>query len=529
LWPRLTALRSDLGAALRAAQGRGLIPEGVAVDAAAVLLRAHLFGPLVIDLHPPLTPEVGRAVAEELRQGAHLTVLQQAAPERPGPAVGIGRVTQPLRSPEVELDDLGERLLAETVRLIDSAGESAARVVDVVRAVGVNVSQLHRRFGDVQSLVVLAQAQRLAGLMMQDVDTLASRPIGQDRAALRAAMAQLSRQTVVGDRRQTRLRRLSALGASFQRPDLQAVAAAVHVGYFRRHVRALQGIAESHALPCDPLRLSMWTTATLFGLTLADAEFDPIEPEPLVGIIHDLWMRMLRASTGGNAPAVKVGETYEAATLEPLPAQLPPLASTSPRNATSDAIVAAAEQLLRSDGPAGTTPVRIAQLADVNDATISYYFRTRELLHQALLQKASEERLVRLRQTLGSLARADDADWLAGLVAWWEHETLAESASAAWRQLRALAACEPQLGDAIGDADAALVAQLAAEFGVAVDDPRMQAFTAAWEALQLLMLGTQAWLPSSTKRDAIVKLAQRLRMPVVAELGRALVGLRAAP
>jgi AcrR family transcriptional regulator len=526
LWPRLTHLRSELSASLREAQGRGLLAPALDPDAVAVMLRAHLFGLLVIDLHPPLTPEAAQAVADELRQGAHLTLLQEAAPERGERTVAIGRVTQPLRSPEVDLDDIGERLLTEAVRLIDRAGESAARVQAVVRAVGVNASQLHRRFGDVQSLVVLAQAKRLVGLMMQDVKTLQASSLAPERDGLAAVMAKLSREIVSDHRRQTRRQRLSALGASFQRPELQAVAAAVHVNYFRRHVRALTAIRRTHDLPFHPFRLSVFTTVTLFGIVLADAEFEPPAVSPLVGLTHDLWMRMLRAAENGNARPLSVDGSYEDATVEPIPTMLAPLNSLAPRNATSDAIVAAAEQLFRSDGPLAATPVRIAQLAQVNDATISYYFRTREHLHLALLQKASDERQVRLRQALGTLAHASDEAWLAGLLAWWEREALEESTAALWRQLRALGACDSHLADAIGAADAALVGQIAVEFRVPRDHPRMRAFAQAWEALQLLMLGIHGLLPSHPEGARLRSLALRLGAPAVAELRALLLELR---
>jgi AcrR family transcriptional regulator len=529
LWPRLSALRSDLSAALRATQARGLIPATVEVEGAAVMLRAHLFGLLVLDLHPPLAPEGGRGVAEELRHGLHLTVLQQPAPERVAPLVAIGRVTQPLRSADVELDSVGERMLAETVRLLDTAGESGVRVVDIVGAVGVNVSQLHRRFGDLQRLIVLAQAQRLAGMMMHDLGVLQRAPREEEVEGLRAQMERLAHEVIGGDRRASRLRRLSALGASFLRPPLQAVAAAVHADYFQRHAALLEQLGERQRLPIPPVRLSMWATATIFGLSLADGEFDPPAMEPLVRITYDMWQRMLRIAPSGSAPPVRAPWQYGAVTLEPIVEDPTPLASTPPRNATSDAIVAAAEGLMRSDGPAGATPVRIAAAADVNDATINYYFRSREHLHLALVHKAAEERQARLRHTLGTLAGATTAVWLQGLLAWCQREGVESEHGALWRQLRALGACEPQVGRAVREGDAGLLALLATEFGLSPSDPRMEPFLVAWEGVQLLMVGMQGLFPSAPDAVSLQRLAARLQAPLVAELERALAALRATP
>jgi AcrR family transcriptional regulator len=528
LWPRLSGLRSDLSVALGGAQTRGLIPATVEVEPAAVMLRAHLFGLLVLDLHPPLTPEAALKIAEELRHGVHLTVLAQPAPARVAPTVAIGHVSQPLRSAEVDLDAVGERMLAETVRLLGEGGESSTRVVDIVDAVGVNVSQLHRRFGDLQGLIVLAQAQRLAGSLKHDVGLLEEVSTGEDLAALRVAMGELAHAAIGGNRRTLRLARLSALGASFLRPPLQAVAAAVHAEHYHRHSVMLQRVAERYCLSAPPVRLSIWSTVTIFGLVLADVEFEPPDIASLVRITHDMWLRMLRVSSGASAPPVTVWFPYAAITLEPVPEDPAPLVSTPPRNATSEAIVAAAEQLLCSDGPAGATPARIAEAADVNDATINYYFRSREHLYLAVVQRAAKARQVRLRHALGILARGDDTAWVAGILGWFERETAAGVAGPLWRQLRALAACDPQLARAVGDADAALLALLATEFGVGADDGRWPPFAAAWEALQLLMIGAQGLAPS-TPSDRVKDLVERLQVPVVAALQRSVAHLRVIP
>lgn len=456
VYPRLKEQRLALAEAIAEGQRRGVIPDASDPEVVAAFLRANLFGLLLIDLHPPLTAAASAQVIADVRHAVHFAVLRAVAPAAPLPPFAMGAVFEQPLSGEIELDALGTTMVDIAVELIDKHYEQNVRVTQIVEMAGVNVSQLHRRFGDFQSLLVLAQGRRLLGFTLRDLKALKGFPAGGDRASLVAFLGSLAEEVIAGARRASRLRRLGAFGGSFRRNALRAVAAGSHAQYMREHGLALDRLVQAFELGVVTYTLAMWTYANIFGLVLADVEPDPIDGERLVPLMNDSWIFMMRLHPTLNAPPAEQRLKPAEMTLSPIPKAYPPMVPNSPRNETSEAIVDAASMLMRREGAAAASTVRVAQVADVSDATIGYYFRSREQLYEAVLERAAKERTELLQSVLDGIP-TDPKGAAERLMAWYLAESADPDQAAIWRQLRSLAAAENQLAERIEQHDRALM------------------------------------------------------------------------
>jgi AcrR family transcriptional regulator len=278
----------------------------------------------------------------------------------------------------------------------------------------------------------------------------------------------------------------------------------------------LTKLATHYDLKVSAYTLAIWTSVNIFGLVLADIEPDPLDPQGFVSVINDTWLSMMRLHPRVNVPELTEPLQASEITEEPLPSTLPAMVPSSPRNETSEAIIAAATLLLRREGVAGTSTVRVAQVADVSDATVGYYFRSREQLFIEVFERAAAERLALLAVLLAKMPH--DANAAAELlIAWHLADATDPDRAGIWRQLRALAAAEAALAARIEEHDHAFADLVLEGLGVAptpagfdvqgVGEGTSGAVSATGQTLralvlrlQVLVLGLQVMAPTMGRR-----------------------------
>jgi AcrR family transcriptional regulator len=114
-----------------------------------------------------------------------------------------------------------QKILDETIRIIETSGESSVRVHDIEVAVNVTAPSIYHFFGSREGLVSAAQAERVVRSFSQfnEVsESILSRV--SSRAELRAAVDQILTMIYDPSRVTARLQRIFALASAEGRPEL---------------------------------------------------------------------------------------------------------------------------------------------------------------------------------------------------------------------------------------------------------------------------------------------------------------------
>ncbi len=117
-----------------------------------------------------------------------------------------------------------QKILDETIRIIETSGEASVRVHDIEVAVGVTAPSIYHFFGSREGLVTAAQAERLVRSFAEFnavSDLILSRVTS--RTELREAVGELLSMIYEPSRSVSRQQRLFALGSAEGRPDLAVV------------------------------------------------------------------------------------------------------------------------------------------------------------------------------------------------------------------------------------------------------------------------------------------------------------------
>lgn len=119
------------------------------------------------------------------------------------------------------------RILDLAIAAIDSGGEAAVRVNDIVAEAGVTPPALYHHFGSREGLVIAAQVARYSRQIVEDtvqVGKVVAKCTSRDE--LRAALID-TWNNVMAQRGPSRWVRTSALGSAYARPELEAALAKV--------------------------------------------------------------------------------------------------------------------------------------------------------------------------------------------------------------------------------------------------------------------------------------------------------------
>lgn len=117
-----------------------------------------------------------------------------------------------------------QKILDETIRIIETSGESSVRVHDIEAAVNVTAPSIYHFFGSREGLVSAAQAERVIRGFSQfnEVsESILSRV--SSRAELRVAIDQILTAVYEPSRATARLQRIFALASSEGRPELATI------------------------------------------------------------------------------------------------------------------------------------------------------------------------------------------------------------------------------------------------------------------------------------------------------------------
>ena len=134
-----------------------------------------------------------------------------------------------------------QKILDETIRIIEATGEASVRVHDIEVAVGVTAPSIYHFFGSREGLVSAAQTERLVRSFAEFnavSDSILSRV--SSRAELREAVRNLLVMIYDPARSLPRQQRLFALGSAEGRPDLAVVIGEAARSFLRQLAESFQ-------------------------------------------------------------------------------------------------------------------------------------------------------------------------------------------------------------------------------------------------------------------------------------------------
>src|SRR5918996_6123799 len=139
----------------------------------------------------------------------------------------------------------------------------------------------------------------------------------------------------------------------------------------------------------------------------------------------------------------------------------------SPRSATAEAFLDAAERLLVQVGHAGITTRRLAAEAGANQGLVHYYFGSIDELFVQVLERFTEKLVARQREMYGT-----DAPFIEKWRTAWrfQEEDLEAGYSKIWMELQALSWSRPDLRPRIARVNAEWRAVLREAFASAAEE-----------------------------------------------------------
>jgi AcrR family transcriptional regulator len=134
-----------------------------------------------------------------------------------------------------------QKILDETIRIIEASGEASVRVHDIEVAVGVTAPSIYHFFGSREGLVIAAQEERLVRSFAEFNAVSASILRGvSSRAELRDAFLNILTMIYDPSRSLARQQRLFALGSVEGRPELAVVLGEAARSFLRQLAESFQ-------------------------------------------------------------------------------------------------------------------------------------------------------------------------------------------------------------------------------------------------------------------------------------------------
>ena len=171
-----------------------------------------------------------------------------------------------------------QKILDETIRIIETNGETNVRVHDIEVAVGITAPSIYHFFGSREGLVAQAQAERMLR-SFQELDGFLDAAIASvdSRESARLALRQLLELIFDPSRSQARQRRLFAMGSAEGRPELAARIAEMCTYYFGDEAARLRPLQEKGWIDPD-LDLDafvFWLSGLILGRVYTELGFEP--------------------------------------------------------------------------------------------------------------------------------------------------------------------------------------------------------------------------------------------------------------
>ncbi|MEI7623381.1 MAG: TetR/AcrR family transcriptional regulator [Actinomycetes bacterium] len=171
-----------------------------------------------------------------------------------------------------------QKILDETIRIIETNGETNVRVHDIEVAVGITAPSIYHFFGNREGLVAEAQAERLLR-SFQELDHFLDVAVAsvKSRDDTRAALRQLLKMIFDPSRRLARQHRLAALGSAEGRPELALRIAEMCQYFFSDEASRLKPLQENGWVDPD-LDLEAffyWLSGLILGRVYIEIGWEP--------------------------------------------------------------------------------------------------------------------------------------------------------------------------------------------------------------------------------------------------------------
>lgn len=171
-----------------------------------------------------------------------------------------------------------QKILDETIRIIETNGETNVRVHDIEVAVGITAPSIYHFFGNREGLVAEAQAERLLR-SFQELDHFLDLAVAsvKSRDDTRAALRQLLKMIFDPSRRLARQHRLAALGSAEGRPELALRIAEMCQYFFSDEASRLKPLQENGWVDPD-LDLEAffyWLSGLILGRVYIELGWEP--------------------------------------------------------------------------------------------------------------------------------------------------------------------------------------------------------------------------------------------------------------
>lgn len=167
-----------------------------------------------------------------------------------------------------------DALVTETVRVLETEGESGVRVAEICERVGVSYGTVYHHFGDREGLIRAAQFARLRAQPGQDITAFAAAldRVGDDAGDFIDSLMEICRAIASADRGPVRHVRTSVLASTHARPELREPVDALETNVMddleRVVARAQElGIADPNL---DPRAIAAYLSAVSYGLVLVE-------------------------------------------------------------------------------------------------------------------------------------------------------------------------------------------------------------------------------------------------------------------
>ena len=178
------------------------------------------------------------------------------------------------------LHPTAQKILDETVRIIDEHGEAAVRIQDVLDSCDITPPSIYHFFGNREGLVSEAQVARFRrsfvendAVLDQILDSITS------PTELRAALGAFFSMFFTPERAIERRRRMASMGSAEGRPDLEARFAEVIDTYVEERSRRLEPFQQKGWIRPDlDLRaFNHWLIGVIFGRVYIEMGHDQLE------------------------------------------------------------------------------------------------------------------------------------------------------------------------------------------------------------------------------------------------------------
>lgn len=176
-----------------------------------------------------------------------------------------------------------QRILDETIRIIETSGEASVRVHDLVVTLGITAPSIYHFFGSREGLIVEAQAERLLR-SFESFEPVVAAGVGtiDSQESAREVLHEILTTAYAPARSLERQRRVFALGSSEGRPELAKRIAEMTQLYIRGSSERLKALQDQGWIRAD-LDLeafSFWLSGQILGRVFIEIGWEsPVYPE----------------------------------------------------------------------------------------------------------------------------------------------------------------------------------------------------------------------------------------------------------